>query len=92
MKASTHVSTRSTKHVNIQAHEQNNLKVHIPKIFQSSQHLSKIVKAFERTNVQLHDNLSLQAYTNISIQECAHVCGNHTSEYICLYENNYQSI
>jgi len=34
IKASTHVSTRSTKHVNIQAHENLNLKVHIYHIVQ----------------------------------------------------------
>ena len=32
-------------------------------------------------NVQLHDQLSLQAYKDISIQVCAHVYGYHTSEY-----------
>ena len=32
-------------------------------------------------NVQLHDHLSLEAYKDISIQVCAHVCRYHTSEY-----------
>ena len=77
VKASTHVSTRSTKHVNRQAHEHLNLKVHIhptknacilltfkymrilkhkphenfrtqvhiPKIYKSSRHSIKIIKA-----------------------------------------------
>ena len=31
-------------------------------------------------NVQLHDQLCLQAYKHISIQVCAHVYGYHTSE------------
>lgn len=48
-------------------------QAHIPQIYLSPQYLSKIVKAFERTNVQLHGHLSLQAYTHISIQVGAHV-------------------
>ena len=47
------------KALNIQADVHLEIQVHIPQIYQSPQHASKIVKAFERMNVQLHDYLSL---------------------------------
>ena len=47
----------------------------MPQIYQSPQQSSKIVKASECMNVQLHDQLILQAYKDISIQVCAHVYG-----------------
>ena len=69
---------RSLEH---KAHEILRTQVHIPQIFQSPWHSSKMIKTFECTNVQLHDHLILQAYTNISIQVCAHMCRYHSSEY-----------
>ena len=68
------------------------MQVHIPQIYQSPRHSSKIIKAFESTNIQVNDHLSLQAYTNISIQVYADVCGYHTSEYLYCCESDYQSI
>ena len=65
------------KALNIHAHEHLSIQVYIRQMNQSPQHSSKIVKAFERTNVQLYNDLSLQANKHISFQ----VCGYHTSEY-----------
>ena len=56
----------------------------IPQICQLPWLSRKIIKAFGRTNVQLHDYLSLQVYTHISIQVCAHVRGYRSSEYLCM--------
>jgi len=97
-KVSTHVRTRSIKHVNIQAHEQNNLKVHMHLIVQLPSVLSTIIKMFERTNIQVHDHLSLPAYTHISIQVCARVrvdiirVNIHTWEHAIIKEIECKSI
>ena len=73
-KAYKHLIMRAYKHVSIQ-------KLHIPLTSQSPQQSSIIVKAFDCTNVQLQDHLSLQAYRHIIIQVCAYVCGYQTCEY-----------
>ena len=72
-KASTHVSTRSTKKVIIQAHEHLNLKVHIYLTVQLPSDLTTIIKACMCPNIQRHERFGLQAYGYIVEQGCSHV-------------------
>ena len=76
-----HESIQACDHFSIHANQHLKTQVYIPRTYQLPQHSSKIVKAFQRTNVQLHNDLSHQAYTRISFQVCAHVYGYHMSEY-----------
>ena len=76
-----HESIQACDHERIQAYEHLRTQVHITVISQSPQHLSKIVKAIERTNIQLYDHLSLQDKRYISIQLCAHMYGYQTCKY-----------
>ena len=73
VKASTHVSTRSTKHVNIQAHEHLNLKVHIHLTVQLPLDLTTIIKACMSPSIESLECFDLQAYRYIVDQVCSHV-------------------
>ena len=73
IKASTQVSTSSIKHVNIQAQEHLNFKVHIHHTFRLPLDLTKIIKACMPLNIQLIESFNLQAYRYIVNQVCSHV-------------------
>ena len=73
VKASTQVSTRSTKHVNIQEYEHLNLKVHIHLTVQLPLDLTTIIKACMSPSIQLHERFNLQVYRYIVDQVCSHV-------------------
>ena len=73
VKASTHVSTRSTKKVIIQAHEHLNFEVHIHLTVQLPSDLSTIIKPHMCLSIQLHDRFGLKAYRYIVDQVCSHV-------------------
>ena len=73
VKASTQVSTRSTKHVNIQAHEHLNFEVHIYHTVQLPSDLTTIIKARMSPSIQLIERFNLQAYRYIVEQVCSHV-------------------
>ena len=49
------------------------IQVYICQTYQSPQHSSKIVKVFGHINVQLYNDLSLQANKHISFK-CVHMC------------------
>ena len=57
IKVSTHVSTRSTKHVNIQAHENLNLKVHIYHTVQLPQDVC--AREFNNLNVSIYKRIHI---------------------------------
>ena len=65
VKASTHVSTRSTKHANIQPNEHLNHKVHIHVTVQLHLDLTNLIKACMSPSIQLHECFDLQAYRYI---------------------------
>ena len=73
VKASTQVSTRSTKQLNIQAHEHLNFKVHIHHTVQLPLDLTKIIKACMPLSIQLIERFELQAYRYIVDQVCSHM-------------------
>ena len=73
VKASTHVSTRSTKKVNIQVHEHLNLKVHIHLTVQLPSDLTTIIKACMCLSIERHERFGFQAYGYIVEQVCSHV-------------------
>ena len=73
IKASTHVSTKSTKHVNIQTHEHLNLKVHIHLTVQLPLDLTGIFKASTFPRIQQVECFDLQAYQYIVDKVCSHV-------------------
>ena len=72
VKASTHVSRRSTKKVNIQAHEHLNFEVHIHLTVQLTLDLSTIIKPCMCPSIQLHEPFGIQAYRYIVDQVCSH--------------------
>ena len=61
-------------------------KVHIPLSAQLPMHSSIIVKAFEHTNVQLHDHLRCRTWRHIINQVCARVWISNMwkSMYVCM--------
>ena len=65
VKTSTKVSTRSTKHVKIQAHEHLKLKVHIYLTVQLPLDLTRIIKASMFLSIELVKHFNLQAYRYI---------------------------
>ena len=73
IKASTQVSTSSIKHVNIQAHEHLNFKVHIHHAVQLPLDLTKIIRACMPLSINLIECFDLQAYRYIVDQVCSHV-------------------
>ena len=73
VKASTQVSTRSTKHVNIQEYDHLNLKVHIHLTVQLPLDLTTIIKACMSPSIQLVERFDLQAYRYIVDEVCPHV-------------------
>ena len=73
VKASIQVSTRSTKHVNIQAHEHLNLKVHTYLTIQLPLDLTTIIKACMYQSIEPHESFDLQAYRYIVDHVCSHV-------------------
>ena len=60
VKASTHVRTRSTKHMYVQAHGHLDLKVHIHLTIQFPLDLTTISKACICPSTQLHECFDLQ--------------------------------
>ena len=79
-----HESIQACDHERIQAYEHLRTQIHITLISQSPQHLSKIVKAIERMNIQLYDHFILRANRYFIIQVCTHVYGYQTCEYECI--------
>ena len=73
VKASTHVSTRSTNHMDIQAHAHLDLKVHIHLTVQLPLDLTTIIKSCMCPRIQLHERFDLQAYRYIVDQVFSHV-------------------
>ena len=65
VKASTQVSTRSTKHANIQANEHLNHKVHIHPTVQLHLDLTNLIKTCMSPSIQLLEHFDLQAYRYI---------------------------
>ena len=61
IKGSTQASTRSTKHVNIQAHEYFDHKVHIHLTIQLPWDLTTIIKPCICPSIQLRDGFDLQS-------------------------------
>ena len=71
MRVYKHVTAKTYKHLIMRAYK--NLTTHTSK--PKPQHLSTIIKAFDCTNVQLHDPFSLKTCRHIIIQVFPHVCG-----------------
>ena len=91
------MNLQACDHESIQNCEQLSTQVNVPLISQSPQHLSTILKTFERTNVQIQDHFSLQAYRHFIIQMCSHVCGYQTCEHtitkhLNIGAGNHQSV
>ena len=72
-RSNTHVITRSTKKVNIQAHVHLILKVNIHLTVQLPLDLSTIIKAYMCPRIQLHERFGLQVYKYIVDKVCSHV-------------------